>query len=113
MLNQIILEAGVVKNEGLKYSARGTAYLSLSLAFETLEKKDSQWNARKNYIRGVLWGKQAERLAERLRTGSQIILRGKLEQKSWTDAAGNKKSAHSLTIDEVHFSRKPQAKMYA
>lgn len=111
MLNQMILEAGVVKNQGLKYSTKGTAYLGLSLVFDTLEKKDNQWNAKKNYILGTIWGKPAERLAQRIKVGSQLIIRGKLEQRSWIDKEGKNKSLHALTIEEVHFSKKSRAKM--
>ena len=41
MMNQIILETRVVRNDGIKFTSGGFAYLSLTLVFETVEKKEN------------------------------------------------------------------------
>ncbi len=111
MLNQLILEARIVKNQGLKQSINGINYLPLIIVFDTLEKKDNKWNEKGNFIKAVLWGKKSLTLATHLKPGKQIIIRGKLEQKKWENENGEKRSNFSMTIEELHFVKNKKSKM--
>ena len=113
MLNQIILESGVVKNEGLKYSSKGKAFLNLVLVFKTLEKKADGWGDKKNYIRGTMWGKMAQGLSDKLKPGNSIIIKGKLNQKNWVRENGKQAKDYSLVIDEIHFAKRKRVKIQA
>ncbi|HCL56924.1 MAG TPA: hypothetical protein DHW82_07945 [Spirochaetia bacterium] len=111
MMNQIILETRVVRNDRIKFTSGGFAYLSLTLVFETVEKKDNQWQTKKNFIKAILWGKKAQKLAEYLKPGTPIIVRGKLEQNNWESKDGEKRSGFSLNIEELHFEKQQKRKI--
>ncbi len=102
MLNQIVLETRVVKNNGLKYSSKDQPYLNLILVFETLEKKDSEWKAKGNFIKACLFAKKAEALKD-VKPGTPLIISGKIEQNKWESKEGEKRSEISLKIEEFHF----------
>jgi single-stranded DNA-binding protein len=111
MLNQVILETRVVKNDGLKYSSRGREYLNLLLVFDTPQKKDDGWDTKGNFIRATLWGNRAKTLADKLNPGHTFIVRGKLEQNQWENENKEKRSSFSLSIQEIHFTRFKKAKL--
>jgi len=106
MLNQVIMESAVIKNEGLKFTQNGKAFLSLVLVFKTLEKSDKGWGEKKNYIRGTLWGKMAQNCSSLIKTGQTIIIRGKLRQNNWQMNNGIMVQGYSLGIDEIHLTRR-------
>jgi single-strand DNA-binding protein len=43
----------------------------------------------------------AENVAESLQKGSRVMVVGRLQQRSWDDQEGNKRSAFEIQVDEV------------
>jgi single-strand DNA-binding protein len=111
MLNQIILETRLVKSEPLKYSTKGTPYLKLVFVFSTPEKQGNEWQDKDNFIAGTIWGKRAEKLNGKLKPGSPLIIRAKLEQNRWEDKEGQKHSSYALVVEDLHFARTPRQKI--
>lgn len=51
----------------------------------------------------VVWGKLADNCYKYLEKGSKIAVVGKLQNRSWEDANGNKKYITEIVADEVEF----------
>ncbi len=56
------------------------------------------------YLSGSVWGAPAEHVAASLRRGDRVLLTGRLRQRDYTTAAGEKRSVFELDIDEVGVS---------
>lgn len=110
MLNQVILETRIVKNIGLKHSPKGFPFLKLVVVFDSLEKKDNEWQTKGNFIQATLFGKRAEKLAESLKPGVPVIIRAKLQQDEWIDKENQKRKSFKLAIDDLHFAKSSKPK---
>ena len=61
-----------------------------------------------DYHNIVVWGKTAENVATYMKKGSQILVEGRMETRSWDDAATNTKKYRTEVIaDTVQFGSKP------
>ena len=66
MLNQVILESTIVRNDGIRFSPQKKAYLPLILLFKTAQKQKNGWGEKKHFIKATLWGKSAQSLSEKI-----------------------------------------------
>lgn len=70
----------------LRYTQGGTAVATLNMATtEIWNDKDGKKQEKTEWHRVVLWGKQADSLAEYLVKGKQIYVEGRIQTRKWTD----------------------------
>ncbi len=103
-VNKVILIGRLGKDPELKYTANGTAVLTLSVATNT-SYKDNEGNSVENteWNRVVVWRKKAEAVANYTQKGSRIYVEGKLRTRSWDDQNGNKRYTTEIQADQVQF----------
>lgn len=92
MLNRVMLIGNMGQDAELKYTTSGKAVANFNLA--TTEKwkgQDGEKHEKTTWHRIILWGRQAETIKEYGHKGSQILIEGKIENRSYDDADGNKK----------------------
>ena len=51
----------------------------------------------------IVWGKQAEYMAENITKGQQLLIEGKLTNRSYDDKNGNKKFITEIILNEFMF----------
>ncbi len=91
-LNKVILIGNLGRDPEVKYTQNGTAVANLSVATnEVWTDKSGQKQERTEWHRVVVWGKQAQVLAEHLAKGKQVYVEGSLQTRSWDDRDGNKR----------------------
>lgn len=98
--NRVILLGRIGNELELKTSAQGKPYLKLSLAtnsFRAGEEKTTHWH------RVMVFGAQAEHCARYLKKGSQVMLEGKLEVRTYTNVEGLKVTSVSVLADRIQF----------
>lgn len=102
--NTVQLIGNVGQAPELKTFESGTKKVSFSLATNESftnakgEKvEDTQWH------NISAWGKQAEVIAEYVKKGSQIMIEGKLTNRSYDDKDGNKKYFTEVVMNEFVF----------
>ena len=54
-----------------------------------------------HYFDVVAWDTLANNCAESLAKGARVVVTGRMEQRSWTDKDGNKRSKLEVVADEV------------
>lgn len=97
-MNQIFLIGRISKEPELKYSPKGTAVCSVSVAVDRIgEKKEV------DFIPVVIWGKMAENTAQYVDKGNQIAIRGRLQIRSYEAKDGSKKYVTEVVAEEVQF----------
>lgn len=101
-LNKVQLIGNLGRDAELKYTPSGAAVATINMATtEVWNDKDGKKQERTEWHRVVLWGKQAESLAEFLVKGKQIYVEGRLQTRSWDDKDGIKRYTTETRCDRL------------
>ncbi len=93
-LNHALLIGTLVREPDLRYTPAGLAVLRLDLGGDDhLHDEDGTLRARPWYQRATVFGTQAERIVDHVRTGTPIWLEGHVEQRSWETDEGAVRTA--------------------
>jgi len=107
-LNKAILIGNLTRDPELKAIASGNKVCTFSIATNRTYKDSNGVRQEKtDYHNIVVWGKTAENVATYMKKGSQILVEGRMETRSWDDAATNtKKYRTEIIADTVQFGAK-------
>jgi single-strand DNA-binding protein len=98
-INKVILIGRTTRDIELKYTPSGAAVCSFTLANGRKVKDVEQTS----FIDCVAWQKTAEIIAQYVTKGNRIAVEGRLQQRSWTDGDGNKKSKVEVVVENFQF----------
>lgn len=104
-VNRAIIIGHLGADPEIKNLPSGQAVCEISLACnETWTDKAGQKQERVEWVRCVLWGKQAEATAKYMRKGGQLYVEGSLRTDSWDDKeTGQKRYATKVQAQKVVF----------
>jgi len=107
-LNKAILIGNLTRDPELKAIASGNKVCTFSIATNrTYKDANGNRQEKTDYHNIVVWGKTAENVATYMKKGSQILVEGRMETRSWDDAATNtKKYRTEIIADTVQFGSK-------
>ncbi len=101
-VNKVILVGNLGRDAELRYTPGGAAVATINMATtEVWNDKAGQRQEKTEWHRVVLWGKQAESLAEYLTKGKQVYVEGRLQTRQWDDKDGNKRYTTEVRGDRV------------
>lgn len=93
-LNHALLIGTLVRDPDLRYTPAGLAVLRLDLGGDDhLPDEDGTLRSRPWYHRATVFGAQAERVVDHLRTGTPVLVDGRLEQRVWDGEDGTTRRA--------------------
>lgn len=93
-LNHALLVGTLVRDPDLRYTPAGLAVLRLDLGGDDhLPDEDGTVRARPWYHRATIFGAQAERVVDHVRTGTPVWVDGHLEDRHWETDDGEKRRA--------------------
>ncbi|MGA4541208.1 single-stranded DNA-binding protein [Uniformispora flossi] len=88
----------------LRFTPSGAAVANFTVA-STPRMFDRQTNEWKDgealFLRCSVWRQAAENVAESLQRGMQVIVQGRLKQRSYETKEGEKRTAYELEVDEI------------
>lgn len=96
--NKVVLMGHLVRDPELKQTNSGESVTSFSLAVNRTGK-----NGECDFFDITAWRKTAELAANYLKKGSPVLVCGRLQNRSWTDKQGNKRTVTEVVADEVAF----------
>lgn len=101
--NQVILMGNLTRDPELRQTPNGQNVCSFSLALSRAYKgADGQWQEATDYVDVVAWGPLGERVAQYLNKGSQCLVNGRLQSRSW-EQDGQKRSKVEVNAQDVTF----------
>ena len=100
-LNQFHLIGRLVRDVEIKSTPGGVTVAKITIANNQKIKKNGQWVDVASYFDIVLFGQNANNLAQYLIKGKQIAVSGALRQDRWTDNAGNNRTKISLIASQL------------
>lgn len=102
MYNKIILAGNLTRDIEIKYTQSGSAIGNTAIA--TTRKFKSATGEQKEevlFIDLTFFGRTAEIANQYLKKGSKVLVDGRLKLDQWTDQSGNKRSRHSVTVENL------------
>lgn len=101
-MNKVVLIGRMTKDAELKFTpGAGTAVATTTLAIDRRFSKDGQREA--DFIPIVIWGKQAESIANYTSKGSLIAVLGRIQTRSYDAKDGTKRYVTEVVAEEVKF----------
>lgn len=104
-LNKVLIIGNLTRDPELKAIPSGVKVCSFSVATNRVWK-DKEGNKKESveFHNIVVFGRQAETVSQYMRKGSQVLVEGRLQTRSWDDAAtGIKKYRTEIIADRVQF----------
>ncbi|MEK7586064.1 MAG: single-stranded DNA-binding protein [Patescibacteria group bacterium] len=104
-LNKALLIGNLTRDPELKAIPSGIKVCSFSIATNRVWKdKNGAKQEAADYHNVVVFGRQAETVAQYMKKGSQVMVEGRMQTRSWDDAAtGTKKYRTEVIADRVQF----------
>ena len=94
--NSVIITGNVVRDAELRYTAKHTPVLGFTVACNR-QGQDGQSAA--DFFPVVLWGKSAEALEKYLTKGKSVLVKGRLQTRSYETKTGEKRNVTEIIAD--------------
>ncbi len=110
-LNKVMLIGNLTRDPELKTLPSGTKVSSFGLATNRVWK-DASGNRQEatEFHNIVVFGRQAETVSQYMRKGSQVLIEGRLQTRSWTDQESGKKMYRTeIVAERVQFGSRASA----
>ncbi|KKQ88224.1 MAG: Single-stranded DNA-binding protein [Parcubacteria group bacterium GW2011_GWF2_38_8] len=107
-LNKAIVIGNLTRDPELRSLPSGVKVCSFSLATNRVWKdKNGARQESADYHNIVVFGRQAETVAQYMRKGSSILVEGRMQTRSWEDkTSGEKKYRTEIVADRTQFGPK-------
>ncbi|MCY3923233.1 MAG: single-stranded DNA-binding protein [Chloroflexi bacterium] len=99
-INRVELLGRVGGDPELRHTQSGTAVVQLRLA---TDRRRENGNDETDWHTVVCWAKQAEAVAEYVRTGERVYVAGRMRQQSWETDGRERRSRIEVHAHEVIF----------
>jgi single-strand DNA-binding protein len=107
-LNKVILIGNLTRDPELRSLPSGIKVCSFSLATNRVWKdKNGSRQEAADYHNVVVFGRQAETVAQYMKKGSSMLVEGRMQTRSWDDkTSGEKKYRTEVIADRTQFGPK-------
>lgn len=101
--NTVTLVGNTTREPELRFTNSGQAVASFGLAFNKRRRNErGEWeDADPAFFDIVCWGQLAENVAESVGKGARVVVTGRLDQRSWENQDGDRRSKVEVVADEV------------
>ena len=99
--NHVIIAGRLTAAPEMKQTNSGTQVCSFGVAVNRRAKAGEAAVA--DFFTVTAWDKAAELVCKYFTKGSSILVRGRLQNRSWTDQSGQKRFATDIIADEINF----------
>ena len=102
-LNRAEIIGNITNDLNLRTTGTGTSVLSFGVATNRRYKSQNsdEWQEETNFHNVVVWGRQAENLAQRAKKGTRLYISGRLTTRSWDDQEGKKNYKTEIVAETI------------
>ena len=102
--NKVILMGNLTRDVEVRTTTSGQSVANFSLAVNrSWRGQDGQQQDQTSFINCVAWGKVGDIIAQYVHKGSPLLVSGRLDQRSYQDKDGNKRSAVEVVVEDFNF----------
>ena len=103
-MNKVILMGRLARDPETRYTTTGKAVASFSLAVNRrFSRNNNDQQPTADFIPIIAWDKLADFCGKYLIKGSQILVEGRLQIRSYDDQNGNKRYITEVVANEIEF----------
>ena len=103
-MNKVILAGRIVAEPELKQTPSGVSVVSFRIAVNRrFQSRDSQQQNEADFFNVTAWQNTAEFIAKYFHKGSAICVCGRIQNRSYTDQSGQKRTWTDIVAEEVNF----------
>ena len=102
MLNIAVIMGRLTADPELRTTPNGVSVTSFSVAVNRNYQKAGA-EQQTDFINCVAWRQTAEFISKYFYKGSMIAINGSIQQRSYTDKDGNKRTAFEIVVDNANF----------
>jgi len=101
--NTVTVVGNITRDPELRFTPSGQATASFGLAVNRrwMNRQTQEWEEATSFFDVVCWQQMAENASESLAKGSRVIVTGRLDQRSWENPEGEKRSKIEIVADEI------------
>lgn len=107
MLNEVILMGRLTRDPDVRMTQNGTTAANFALACERDHAPQGQ-DRETDFFDIVALGKTADFVGQYFAKGQFVAVKGRLQQRDWTDKQGNKRRTTEILADRCYFAEKRQ-----
>ena len=101
-LNKCMIIGNLGRDPEMRYTPSGQAVTQFTVATNRRWRdQQDEWQEETEWFRVVVWGQQAERVAERVRKGNKVYVEGRIQTRQWEDQSGQKRYTTELIANQV------------
>lgn len=102
-INHIEVLGNITNDLALRSTGSGTSVLSFGIATNRRYKSPAsdEWKEETTFHNIVVWGRQAEQLAQRASKGTRLYLTGRVTTRSWDGPDGKKNYKTEIVADKI------------
>ena len=102
--SKVIIVGNITRDPELRSTPSGTQVCGFSVAVNR-NYRDGSGEQKENvsFFDCSAWGKSGEIIAQYAKKGSGILVSGRLEQRSWEDKEGQKRSRVEIVVEDFNF----------
>lgn len=103
--SKAIIAGNVTRDPDMRTTPSGSQVCSFAIAVNRSYRDSSgAQQDQVSYLDCVAWGKSAEIISQYVKKGSQLLVSGRLEQRSWEDKnSGQKRSRVEIIVEDFSF----------
>jgi single-strand DNA-binding protein len=101
--NHVSIIGNLTRDPELRFTPSGQATTSFGVAVNRRwqNRQTQEWDEQTSFFDVVCWGQLAENAAQSLSKGARVMVDGRLDQRSWENQEGERRSKIEITADEV------------
>lgn len=100
----ITIVGNLVDNPELRYTPTGDAVTNFRVAStpRVYDRDTAEWSDGETlFLTCTVWRQYAENVAESLSRGNRVIVHGRLKQRSYENAEGEKRTVNEIDVEDV------------
>ena len=101
--NSVTLAGNITRDPELRFTPNGQATASFGLAVNRRwqDRQSGERQEATSFFDVVCWREMAENVSESLVRGSRVVVTGRLEQRSWENQEGERRSKVEVVADDI------------
>ena len=104
--NSVTVTGNATREPELRYTPSGQSVASFGLAVNRRwqNRQTQEWEESTSFFDVTCWSQLAENAAESVGRGTRVTVTGRLDQRSWENQDGDKRSKVEIVADDVAVS---------
>ena len=100
-INMAFITGNTTRDPELKYTPSGSAVCSFGVATNHSVKKNDQWTDIPTFHNIIVWGKQAEYIANNVKKGTKVSIVGRIDNRQYDAKDGTKRYISEIVAETV------------